>query len=62
MFYKYVWTINFYLELGVAQWILASFAFQMFVLAPDINIRTPSPSFIPFLDKTVEKMYHLYYQ
>lgn len=40
MYYKYTWIIQFYLESGTEQLILVHFAFDVFVLLPDINIRT----------------------
>ena len=55
MCYKYTWIIQFYVESGVAQLILVHFAFDIFVLLPDINIRTPPSSLVAFLNNTVEK-------
>lgn len=63
MCYKYTWIIQFHLESGAAQLILVHFAFDSFVLLPNINIRIPSPSLVAFLNNTVEKKkYHLHYQ
>lgn len=55
MCYKYTWIIQSYLESGTEQLILVHFAFDIFVLLPDINIRTPSPSLVAFLNNTVKK-------
>lgn len=55
MCYKYIWIIQFYLESGAAQLILDHFAFDSFVLLPNTNMRTPYPSLVAFLNKTMEK-------
>lgn len=55
MCYKYTWIIQFYLESGTEQLILVHFAFDIFVFLSDINIKTPSPSLVAFLNNTVEK-------
>lgn len=55
MCYKYTWIIQFYLESSAAQLILVHFAFDISVLLPNINIRTPSHSLVAFLNNTVEK-------
>lgn len=55
MCYKYTWIIQFYLESGIEQLILVHFAFDIFVFLSDINIKTPSPSLVAFLNNTVEK-------
>lgn len=55
MCYKHTGIIQFYLESGIAQLILAHFAFDIFVLLPDINTKTPSPSLVAFLNNTVQR-------
>lgn len=60
MCYKYTWIIQLYSESGAAQLILVHFAFDIFVLLPNTDIRTPSPSLVAFLNNTMEKKASLF--